>query len=119
MCPFRRTDRKLIWRNADPPPPMFGVELSIVGKDVGGFMADTKGYDALLLERMTRLGLSPSAVDGADRNAMEHLQNTCSSCALKQRCTRDLATEQGDRDVAAYCPNETTLSHLSRSTSHS
>jgi hypothetical protein len=95
---------------------MFGVACGSIGEDVGKFMADTKGYDALLLERMTRLGLSPAAVDDADRNAMQHLQNTCSSCALKQHCTRDLASEQGGHASAAYCPNEATLSDLRRNT---
>jgi hypothetical protein len=77
-------------------------------------MAGTRGYAALLLERMRLLGLSPAAVDGVDRIAMAHLHETCSSCALKARCTRDLAS--GGDAVAAYCPNDDELSRLRRST---
>lgn len=77
-------------------------------------MTGAKGYAALLLERMRLLGLSPAAVDGVDRNAMAHLHETCSSCALKARCMRDLAA--GGDAVAAYCPNDDKLSKLRRST---
>ena len=77
-------------------------------------MAETKGYEPLLLERMRLLGLSPVAVDGVDRNAMAHLHGTCSSCVLKARCTRDLPS--GGEAVAAYCPNDERLENLRRRT---
>jgi hypothetical protein len=92
---------------------MHGVEF-VIGEIRGGFMADTKGYAALLLERMRLLGLSPAAVDGVDRNVMAHLHGTCSSCALKARCARDLAS--GGEAVAAYCPNDERLENLRLST---
>ena len=98
---------------------MLGLRCGIIGEEVGEAMIYTKGYDALLLERMRRLGLSPAEVDDADRKSMPLLQNTCSSCALKARCTQDLAAEQGGDAVAAYCLNEERLASLSRRTRQS
>ena len=66
----------------------------------------------LLDARMTSLGLSAASVGESQPALMQTLQRACSSCALKSRCARDLASTKRASSVAAYCPNEPTLKSL-------
>ena len=66
----------------------------------------------LLGARITSLGLSAASVGESQPALMQTLQRACSSCALKSRCARDLASTKRASSVAAYCPNEPTLKSL-------
>jgi len=67
---------------------------------------------ALLDARMTSLELSAASVRESQPAVMQSLRRACSSCALKSRCARDLASTERAANVAAYCPNEPTLKSL-------
>ena len=55
----------------------------------------------LLDARMTSLGLSAASVGESQPALMQTLQRACSSCALKSRCARDLASTKRAASVAA------------------
>lgn len=66
----------------------------------------------LLEKRLAILGVAPEDIRAVTPQLLADLQRTCSHCAAKGRCTRDMESHPGDPVWKSYCPNSQTISDL-------
>src|SRR5262245_24400117 len=66
----------------------------------------------LLSRRMEEIKLDAADLARVEPQVMRDLQKTCSLCAGKRRCRRDLAAKPGDPAWQDYCPNTMTFAAL-------
>lgn len=68
----------------------------------------------LLYERMAALGIAREDVDRVAFGLIRDLERSCSCCADKGQCTRDLDAHPDDPVWKEYCPNAIALESVRR-----
>lgn len=66
----------------------------------------------LLEKRLTVLGLSAEDIEQATPRLLNDLRRTCSQCASKGKCARDIEHQPHDAVWKGYCPNSDTITGL-------
>jgi hypothetical protein len=96
-------------------------ELAGIAQDLGFSAADLcllatrdKRAADLLYRRLESLRLDPTGINPA---VMRDLQRCCSNCNSKQLCVHELEDKPVAASWPSYCPNEHTLSAISRTKS--
>ncbi|WP_155262656.1 MULTISPECIES: hypothetical protein [Bradyrhizobium] len=79
-------------------------------------LAREQGLPELLSKRLEHAGLSEQMLASSHCDVLRDLQRVCGLCREKARCAEDLARERR-ASPAKYCPNEMTLTALSRGAS--
>ena len=87
-------------------------ELNLSSSDLRN-LAGESGRREMLLRRLEHAGLSEEALASLHPDVLRDLQRVCSLCGEKAHCAADLARERR-ASPAKYCPNELTLTALSR-----
>lgn len=87
-------------------------ELNLPASDLRA-LARGRGSPELLNKRLEHAGLSEAALASSNSDVLRHLQRVCGLCRETTRCAADLARERR-ASPARYCPNELTLTALSR-----
>jgi hypothetical protein len=94
------------------------LELARVAQDLGISAADLRALATrdksaadLLNRRLASLRLDPTSVDPV---VMRDLQRCCSTCDSKQLCAHELEDEPKGARWPAYCPNEETITDLTK-----
>lgn len=90
-------------------------ELNLPTPDLRA-LARGRGSPELLNKRLEHAGLSERALASSHSDVLRDLQRVCGLCREKTRCAADLARERR-ASPAKYCPNELTLTALSRGVS--
>ena len=90
-------------------------ELNLSTSDLRA-LARERGSPELLSKRLEHAGLSEQLLASSHCDVLRDLQRVCGLCREKARCTADLARERR-ASPAKYCPNELTLTALSRGAS--
>lgn len=68
----------------------------------------------LLYERMAALGIARDDIDRVAHGLIRDLEKSCSCCADKGQCTRDLDAHPEDPVWKEYCPNAIALESVRR-----
>ncbi|WP_194460749.1 hypothetical protein [Bradyrhizobium sp. CCBAU 53421] len=87
-------------------------ELNLSTPDLRA-LAREQGSPKLLSKRLEHAGLSEQTLASSHCDVLRDLQRVCGLCREKVRCAEDLARERR-ASPAKYCPNEMTLTALSR-----
>jgi hypothetical protein len=87
-------------------------ELNLSTSDLRA-LAREQGSPELLSKRLEHAGLSEQMLASSHCDVLRDLQRVCGLCREKARCAEDLARERR-ASPAKYCPNEMTLTALSR-----
>jgi len=87
-------------------------ELNLPTSDLRA-LARERGSPELLHKRLEHAGLSEEVLAASHSDVLRDLQRVCGLCREKPRCAADLARERR-ASPARYCPNEMTLTALSR-----
>lgn len=87
-------------------------ELNLSTSDLRA-LARGRAAPELLSKRLKHVGLSEEALATSHSDVLRDLQRVCGLCHEKRRCATDLAREMR-ASPARYCPNELTLTALSR-----
>ncbi|MCC8978362.1 hypothetical protein [Bradyrhizobium acaciae] len=87
-------------------------ELNLSTSDLR-MLAREQGSPELLRKRLEHAGLSEQQLASSHCDVLRDLQRVCGLCHEKPRCAADLARERR-ASPAKYCPNEMTLTALSR-----
>ncbi|MHC2256447.1 hypothetical protein [Bradyrhizobium embrapense] len=87
-------------------------ELNLSTPDLRA-LAREQGSPELLGKRLEHAGLSEQTLASSHCDVLRDLQRVCGLCQEKARCADDLARERR-ASPARYCPNEMTLTALSR-----
>lgn len=95
-------------------------DLERMAKDLGISVSELHKFASLgpqsadlLLRRMAVLDLDKKEVSGIAPQTLRELQRTCTLCANKRLCARDLARDAGSNSAwENYCPNAATLMAL-------
>ena len=87
-------------------------ELNLPASDLRA-LARGRGSPELLYKRLKHAGLSEQALASSHSDVLRDLQRVCGLCRETARCAGDLARERR-ASPAKYCPNEFTLTALSR-----
>ncbi len=66
----------------------------------------------LLEKRLAVMGLSPDDIEIVSPRLLNDLRRTCSHCAVKGKCARDIADHPHDAVWKGYCPNSDTITGL-------
>lgn len=66
----------------------------------------------LLEKRLAVLGLSPDDIEIVSPKLLNDLRRTCSHCAVKGQCAKDIAHQPHDAVWKGYCPNADTITGL-------
>ncbi|WP_172646819.1 hypothetical protein [Bradyrhizobium elkanii] len=90
-------------------------ELNLPTSDLRA-LAREQGSPELLSKRLDHAGLSEQMLASSYCDVLRDLQRVCGLCREKARCAADLARERR-ASPARYCPNELTLTALSRGAS--
>ena len=90
-------------------------ELNLSTSDLRA-LACEQGSPELLSKRLEHAGLSEQMLASSHCDVLRDLQRVCGLCREKTRCAEDLARERR-ASPAKYCPNELTLTALSRGAS--
>ncbi|MCA1400490.1 hypothetical protein [Bradyrhizobium sp. BRP56] len=90
-------------------------ELNLSTPDLRA-LARQQGSPELLRKRLEHAGLSEQMLASSYCDVLRDLQRVCGLCREKTRCAEDLARERR-ASPAKYCPNEMTLTALSRGAS--
>ncbi|WP_338827091.1 hypothetical protein [Bradyrhizobium sp. 27S5] len=90
-------------------------ELNLSTSDLRA-LARGRGSPESLSQRLKHAGLSEEALATSHSDVLRDLQRVCGLCQEKRRCATDLARERR-ASPARYCPNELTLTALSRGAS--
>ncbi|MCP1966594.1 hypothetical protein [Bradyrhizobium elkanii] len=90
-------------------------ELNLSTPDLRA-LAREQGSPELLRKRLEHAGLSEQMLASSYCDVLRDLQRVCGLCREKARCAADLARERR-ASPARYCPNELTLTALSRGAS--
>ena len=90
-------------------------ELNLSTSDLR-LLAREQGSPELLSKRLEHAGLSEQMLASSHCDVLRDLQRVCGLCREKARCAEDLARERR-ASPAKYCPNELTLTALSRGAS--
>lgn len=84
-------------------------EFGMSARDLEDLAAHKPGAPDLLYERMHALGITSADAERVARGLMRDLERTCSCCADKGACRKDLAGNPEDPAWKAYCPNAIVL----------
>ncbi len=84
-------------------------DLSLTGTELRDLAARGPEACHLLYERMRTLGLTAADVERTAPGLMRDLQRTCSCCADKRVCERELAASPDSPGWTRYCPNAESL----------
>jgi hypothetical protein len=94
-------------------------DLERMAKDLGISVPELHKFASLgpqsadlLQRRMTVLDLDNKEVSEIAPQTLRELQRTCTLCANKRQCARDLARDAPDSAWENYCPNAETLKAL-------
>ncbi len=66
----------------------------------------------LLEKRLAVLGLAPDDIETVSPRLLNDLRRTCSHCAVKGQCAKDIAHQPHDAVWKGYCPNADTITGL-------
>jgi Family of unknown function (DUF6455) len=87
-------------------------DLERMAKDLGLSVAELHEFARLgansadlLLRRMAALDLDNKEISEIAPQTLRELQRTCTMCANKRQCARDLARDATDPEWENYCPN--------------
>jgi hypothetical protein len=84
-------------------------EFGMSARDLEDLAAHGPGAADLLYERMHALGITRDDAERLARGLMRDLERTCSCCADKGVCRKDLAAHPEDPAWKTYCPNAISL----------
>ncbi|MEQ1615009.1 MAG: hypothetical protein ABL904_19850 [Hyphomicrobiaceae bacterium] len=114
------------WQGRDALSGLHAEEFERIASDLGISADELRGLAArgphsadLLVERMRALGLTQTDVNRVASGLMRELQKTCSCCADKSICHKELAEQPDDPSWRRYCPNADTLDAITKSKSKS
>jgi hypothetical protein len=100
------------WQRRSELDTMSPHEMERLAEDVATTAPELRGLVARgphaadeLRERMRTLGLARDDVEKVAPGLMRDLERTCSFCADKGVCRRDLADRPDDSAWQGYCPN--------------
>ena len=68
--------------------------------------------DLLLYHRLAQAGIDPDFVAKFEPALMEDMAQSCGHCGYTGRCARDLNEDDGNDQVAGYCPNTPKIDDL-------
>jgi hypothetical protein len=109
------------WQGRDTLSGIDAHEFERIAADLGVSAGElrelsTRGPHAadLLLERMKVLGLTKADIEHTAAGLMRDLQKTCSYCADKGVCERDLVKHPDQQGWQHYCPNSDTLESIAK-----
>jgi hypothetical protein len=102
--------------NALPPEELgrLAHELGVSGDELTEIAARGPHASDLLYERMQAMGIARADVDRVAHGLIRDLERSCSCCADKGECKRDLAAHPGDPVWKEYCPNAISLEAVRR-----
>lgn len=89
-------------------------ELGLSEDELTNLAAKGPHASDLLYERMNALGVSRTDVDRMGWGVIRDLEKSCSCCADKGQCKKDLAAHPDDPVWKDYCPNATSLEAIRR-----
>jgi hypothetical protein len=87
-------------------------EFGMSARDLEDLAAHGPGAADLLYERMHALGITRDDAERLARGLMRDLERTCSCCADKAVCRKDLVAHPEDPTWKAYCPNAISLQSI-------
>lgn len=87
-------------------------DTAVAGEVLDRMAARGTGASRELPEMLQAVGLEPDVIARSNREAMRDMQITCSSCAAKAPCRRDLAHGDAAERYERYCPNAPTIAML-------
>jgi len=87
-------------------------DLGITVSELHKFASQGPESADLLLRRMAVLDLDKKEVSEIAPQTLRELQRTCTLCANKRLCARDLARDASNPAWENYCPNAATLMAL-------
>lgn len=89
-------------------------ELGMSGDELAALAARGPHASDLLYERMEALGVAREDVDRVAHGLIRDLEKSCSCCADKSQCKRDLNAHPDDPVWKEYCPNAVSLEAIRR-----
>lgn len=89
-------------------------ELGLTEDELTSLTAKGPHAADLLYERMHALGISRADVDRLGWGVIRDLEKSCSCCADKGQCKRDLGAHPEDPVWHQYCPNANSLEAIRR-----
>lgn len=89
-------------------------ELGMSGDELSALAARGPHASDLLYERMEALGIAREDIDRVAHGLIRDLEKSCSCCADKSVCKRDLNAHPDDAVWKEYCPNAVTLEAIKR-----
>jgi hypothetical protein len=90
------------------------LDLGLSDQDLRAIAAQGPQAARQLIDRMAALSLDAASIANMHPDVMRDMQRLCSLCAVKSRCTHDLAAHN-DARWPDYCPNAPTLQALQAS----
>ncbi len=109
------------WQGRDSLAGLDAAEFESIARDLGISTDDLRTLAAhgphaadLLIDRMAALGVTKEDVERTAAGLMHDMQRTCSNCAEKGVCARDLADRPLDPGWKHYCPNADTFKSIEK-----
>jgi hypothetical protein len=88
------------------------ADLGLSTTDLRQLSRTRPGRMQLMPQRLQQLGLDPEFVRNAEPETYRDLARVCATCTAWRRCKRDLARDDVQAGMEAYCLNSATIDRL-------